>query len=240
MEQQRRLTRARVAAYKVCWPPVDGDECFGVDILAAFDVAIHDGVDLLCRSRRPSHTFLQRQSLLAPSMLCEAWHFPSYVVLANNVTFKGEFISNSLAHNKLYPLISAKAKATNASVRSKRSITNKSNREAAKINHAVGTKSVAQMIYEKKLELRESTSLSQDEIFAHILPSISTAFRGIGVIPKPNTLRATQEVAALRKELEEYKRREKENNVTHVESLKKNQQLEGRLAEMEKKVKILL
>ncbi|XP_057763822.1 subtilisin-like protease SBT5.3 [Salvia miltiorrhiza] len=39
--------RARVAAYKVCWPPVGGNECFDADILAAFDTAIHDGVDVL-------------------------------------------------------------------------------------------------------------------------------------------------------------------------------------------------
>lgn len=39
--------RARVAAYKVCWPPIDGNECFDADILAAFDIAIHDGVDVL-------------------------------------------------------------------------------------------------------------------------------------------------------------------------------------------------
>ncbi|KAG5545864.1 hypothetical protein RHGRI_018129 [Rhododendron griersonianum] len=39
--------RARVAAYKVCGPPVAGNECFDVDILAAFDFAIHDGVDVL-------------------------------------------------------------------------------------------------------------------------------------------------------------------------------------------------
>uniref|UniRef100_A0A5B7BTQ3 Putative subtilisin-like protease SBT5.3 n=1 Tax=Davidia involucrata TaxID=16924 RepID=A0A5B7BTQ3_DAVIN len=39
--------KARVAAYKVCWPPVGGNECFEADILAAFDVAIHDGVDVL-------------------------------------------------------------------------------------------------------------------------------------------------------------------------------------------------
>uniref|UniRef100_A0A1D1Y1N5 Subtilisin-like protease n=2 Tax=Anthurium amnicola TaxID=1678845 RepID=A0A1D1Y1N5_9ARAE len=38
---------ARVAAYKVCWPPVNGSECFDADILAAFDAAIHDGVDVL-------------------------------------------------------------------------------------------------------------------------------------------------------------------------------------------------
>ncbi|KAL4037024.1 hypothetical protein IC575_000607 [Cucumis melo] len=39
--------RARVAAYKVCWPPKAGNECFDADILAAFDLAIHDGVDVL-------------------------------------------------------------------------------------------------------------------------------------------------------------------------------------------------
>lgn len=39
--------RARVAAYKVCWPPVNGSECFDADILKAFDMAIHDGVDVL-------------------------------------------------------------------------------------------------------------------------------------------------------------------------------------------------
>ncbi|KAL9453916.1 hypothetical protein AB3S75_009508 [Citrus x aurantiifolia] len=39
--------KARVAAYKVCWPPVRGNECYDADILAAFDMAIHDGVDVL-------------------------------------------------------------------------------------------------------------------------------------------------------------------------------------------------
>ncbi|KAF6175831.1 hypothetical protein GIB67_003319 [Kingdonia uniflora] len=39
---------ARVAAYKVCWPPVDdGVGCCDADILAAFDAAIHDGVNIL-------------------------------------------------------------------------------------------------------------------------------------------------------------------------------------------------
>ncbi|KAL4588868.1 hypothetical protein LXL04_001765 [Taraxacum kok-saghyz] len=38
---------SRVAAYKVCFPPVNGNECFDADILAAFDIAIHDGVDVL-------------------------------------------------------------------------------------------------------------------------------------------------------------------------------------------------
>lgn len=39
--------QARVAAYKVCFPPVSGNECFDADILAAFDRAIQDGVDVL-------------------------------------------------------------------------------------------------------------------------------------------------------------------------------------------------
>ncbi|KAG0458851.1 hypothetical protein HPP92_021979 [Vanilla planifolia] len=40
--------RARVAAYKVFWPYKDyGLFCFGADILAAFDAAIYDGVDVL-------------------------------------------------------------------------------------------------------------------------------------------------------------------------------------------------
>ncbi|CAN4103100.1 unnamed protein product [Withania somnifera] len=39
--------KARVAPYRVCWPPISGNECFDADILAAFDMAIHDGVDVL-------------------------------------------------------------------------------------------------------------------------------------------------------------------------------------------------
>ncbi|XP_010542042.1 PREDICTED: subtilisin-like protease SBT5.3 [Tarenaya hassleriana] len=39
--------RARVAAYKVCWPPVKGNECYDADVLAAFDAAIHDGADVI-------------------------------------------------------------------------------------------------------------------------------------------------------------------------------------------------
>ncbi|XP_059310384.1 subtilisin-like protease SBT5.4 [Lycium ferocissimum] len=39
--------KARVAAYKVCWPPVDGSECMDADLLQGFDTAIHDGVDVI-------------------------------------------------------------------------------------------------------------------------------------------------------------------------------------------------
>lgn len=41
--------KARVAAYKVCWPLEDGG-CFDADIAQAFDHAIHDRVDVLSLS----------------------------------------------------------------------------------------------------------------------------------------------------------------------------------------------
>ncbi|OVA09838.1 Peptidase S8/S53 domain [Macleaya cordata] len=46
------LPNARVAAYKVCWPPANENstECCDIDILAGFDAAIHDGVDIISAS----------------------------------------------------------------------------------------------------------------------------------------------------------------------------------------------
>ncbi|KAL9243889.1 hypothetical protein vseg_017726 [Gypsophila vaccaria] len=41
---------ARVAAYKICWPPINGDECYDADIVAAIDAAIADGVDVISAS----------------------------------------------------------------------------------------------------------------------------------------------------------------------------------------------
>ncbi|CAA6672395.1 unnamed protein product [Spirodela intermedia] len=38
---------ARLAAYKVCWPILRDTLCFDADTIAAFDAAIHDGVDVL-------------------------------------------------------------------------------------------------------------------------------------------------------------------------------------------------
>ncbi|XP_030486733.1 subtilisin-like protease SBT5.4 [Cannabis sativa] len=38
---------ARVATYKVCWPPIDEGECFDADIMAAMDHAINDRVDVI-------------------------------------------------------------------------------------------------------------------------------------------------------------------------------------------------
>nr|XP_017224715.1 PREDICTED: subtilisin-like protease SBT5.4 isoform X2 [Daucus carota subsp. sativus] len=51
--------RARVAAYKVCWPPVNGSECYDSDIMKGIDTAIHDGVDVLSVSLggKPSDYF---------------------------------------------------------------------------------------------------------------------------------------------------------------------------------------
>ncbi|KAJ1428616.1 Peptidase S8/S53 domain [Sesbania bispinosa] len=42
--------KARLATYKVCWPPIDDNECFDSDILAALDTAISDGVDVISLS----------------------------------------------------------------------------------------------------------------------------------------------------------------------------------------------
>ncbi|KAH7533547.1 hypothetical protein FEM48_Zijuj04G0142700 [Ziziphus jujuba var. spinosa] len=144
--------KARVAAYKVCWPPVGGEECFDADILAGFDLAIHDGVDVLSVSLGGDPTAFFNDSVAIGSfhavkhgivVVCSAgnsgpsegtvsnfapWQitvgastidreFPSYVVLANNVTFKGQSLSATvLPYNKQYPLIiAAAAKAANAS-----------------------------------------------------------------------------------------------------------------------------
>ncbi|XP_023520263.1 subtilisin-like protease SBT5.4 [Cucurbita pepo subsp. pepo] len=42
--------KARVAAYKVCWPLPNIGGCFDADVAEAFDHAIHDGVDVLSLS----------------------------------------------------------------------------------------------------------------------------------------------------------------------------------------------
>ncbi|CAI9089005.1 OLC1v1023490C1 [Oldenlandia corymbosa var. corymbosa] len=144
--------KARVAAYKVCWPPVDGNECFDSDILAAFDMAIHDGVDVLSVSLGGDPITYFNDSVAIGSfhavkhgitVICSAgnsgpapgsvsnvapWQitvgastmdrqFPSYVVLGNNKTFRGESLSQkAMTKGKFYPIVDAKTvKAANAS-----------------------------------------------------------------------------------------------------------------------------
>ncbi|CAI8597884.1 unnamed protein product [Vicia faba] len=134
--------KARVASYKVCWPPINGDECFDADILAAFDMAIHDGVDVLSLSLGGSASNFFNDSVAIGSfhaakkgivVVCSAgnsgpneatvenlapWYitvgastmdreFPSYVVLGNNLTLKGESLSATRLAHKFYPIIKA-------------------------------------------------------------------------------------------------------------------------------------
>ena len=40
--------KARVATYKVCWPPISSSGgCNGADIMESIDMAIHDAVDVI-------------------------------------------------------------------------------------------------------------------------------------------------------------------------------------------------
>ncbi|KAF3455278.1 hypothetical protein FNV43_RR05726 [Rhamnella rubrinervis] len=152
-----------------------------------------------------------------------------------------DFLKESFEFNEDVVTMSALDAQMRRSLNMEKSIINKTNREASGINHVVGTKS-RRMIYERKEERLVELHTNFTYLMKYsleVLPKSAT-FRRIGVISKPNKLQASLEFAGLRKELEEYKRREKENNATYSESLKKNQQLEVRLAEMEKKVKILL
>ncbi|KAL6999823.1 Subtilisin-like protease SBT5.3 [Sarracenia purpurea var. burkii] len=144
--------KARVATYKVCWPPVAGNQCFDADILAAFDIAIHDGVDVLSVSLGGVPVQFFNDGLAIGSfhaimhgivVVCSGgnsgpadgtvanlapWQitvgastidreFPSYVVLGNNMRFKGQSLSiKALPNKKFFPIISAAdAKAANAS-----------------------------------------------------------------------------------------------------------------------------
>ena len=36
---------------RVCFPPMNGNECFNTDALPVFDATIHDGMHVLSRSR---------------------------------------------------------------------------------------------------------------------------------------------------------------------------------------------
>lgn len=52
--------KAHVAAYKVCWPIMNTGSCYFADILAGFEAAISDGVDVISVSlggRQPEELF---------------------------------------------------------------------------------------------------------------------------------------------------------------------------------------
>ncbi|KAH9793863.1 subtilisin-like protease SBT5.3 [Citrus sinensis] len=123
--------KARVAAYKVWWEGLGG--CFDGDIIEAFDMAIHDGVDVLSvslGSEKPSQ-FLEDGIAIGSFhavqhgilVVCSAgndglqmWQivvgastmdrdFPNYVVLGNNKSLKGQSLSEKgLPSDKLFPL----------------------------------------------------------------------------------------------------------------------------------------
>ncbi|CAA6672406.1 unnamed protein product [Spirodela intermedia] len=117
---------ARVAAYKVCWEPIDDGGCFDADILAAFDQAIEDGVDVLSvsigqRAEDYSSDGLAIGSFhavkngitvvnVAPWILTVGAstmdrEFISYAILGNGVQLKS-LSTSSLPANLSYPLIS--------------------------------------------------------------------------------------------------------------------------------------
>ncbi|MFQ6642025.1 hypothetical protein Gotur_015659 [Gossypium turneri] len=124
--------KARVAAYKVCWPPVNGNQCFDADIMAAFDAAISDGVDVLSVSLggEPAEFFedgiaigsfhavkkgISVMFTVGASTLDR--EFTSYVELGNKIRLKGASLAAATLKSKTsYPLIGAdRAKAANAS-----------------------------------------------------------------------------------------------------------------------------
>ncbi|KAI6690755.1 hypothetical protein NL676_027583 [Syzygium grande] len=128
--------RAPVAVYKVCWPE---DNCYDADILAGFDAAINDGVDVISVSQGggPAEFFLDRTAIGSfhatrnrvvvvssagnsgpqPGTVTIDREFTTYVALGDKQHLKGLSLSaKGLPSNKFYPLISgADAKAADVS-----------------------------------------------------------------------------------------------------------------------------
>ncbi|GKV37397.1 hypothetical protein SLEP1_g45431 [Rubroshorea leprosula] len=111
------LPAARVAAYKVCWPKVGDGACMDADILAAFDAAISDGVDVLSLSiggmlaeyfedgiTIGSFHAVKNGITVVASVVDNA--FTSYITLGNKKKIKGMSLSATiLLRGKYYPLI---------------------------------------------------------------------------------------------------------------------------------------
>ncbi|KAJ4975259.1 hypothetical protein NE237_000365 [Protea cynaroides] len=128
--------RARVAAYKVCWP-----DCSDADVLAGFDAAIHDGVDVLSVSLGSVagdyihdaiaigsfHTV--KHGIVVVASVGNAgpteysvsnvspWlftvgastmdrEFPTHVDLGNNQKFEGQSLSQDASPSGMCPLVS--------------------------------------------------------------------------------------------------------------------------------------
>ncbi|KAI4357284.1 hypothetical protein L6164_001244 [Bauhinia variegata] len=125
--------KARVAAYKICWPDISETMrggCFDADILAGFEAAISDNVDVLSVSAGPNRP----KELFADSFSIGSFHavarvaastidrsFASYVALGDKKHLQGSSLSpKGLPSQKFYPLINAedaklaKANATDA------------------------------------------------------------------------------------------------------------------------------
>ncbi|KAH9331348.1 hypothetical protein KI387_003456 [Taxus chinensis] len=71
---------ARIAAYKVCWV----DSCGDADILAAFDDAIYDGVDVISVSIGRSGAFLYPLDYFKDSIAIGAFHAMKRGILTSN------------------------------------------------------------------------------------------------------------------------------------------------------------
>ena len=64
--------KARVAGYEVCWDGMGG--YYDCDIIAAFDMAIHDGVHVLSVSLGSAPNIFRRRSCNWLFSCCSTWH----------------------------------------------------------------------------------------------------------------------------------------------------------------------
>ncbi|WCJ19698.1 Subtilisin-like protease [Euphorbia peplus] len=87
---------ARISVYKVCWH----NGCSEADILAAFDDAIADGVDIISLSVGGGPKTISRSFPFN-----ERWKFVTEVKLGNGATYEGISINTFSPENTTYPMI---------------------------------------------------------------------------------------------------------------------------------------